>query len=397
MPSSTSSYPPLAQRDNEKRKDHRSNTCFKRKAMQTLSANRTIRQRPRQASRCKGSKVEQTSLRSAGTFADGFLRHIFLPKYTPCAKVPKQEFVEEVYLQSAKHLCEFYGVEAIDINDFSYPYNILLSDWHIGRQIRTRGRYREMRLEETSENQIHLSVRETINTGRTLYYIPLAPLYKHLHTNTNSCVKLLLGVCVYLHMKAGVCHYKYSESYICYLYDIMDSWIEDDKDSMDHEDYTEQRKILDEVALMGERMRSQLINEAYLLQLRSIANDFVATNRFEAGCLKLAEQTLALWAKYPHSNIYQHIVHEEDEDDYYNNGKIMVTEYISFIGETSSVVYDSMMTMVNDDFNERSGVQDFEATIVFDKEQGRYEDGLGYEEGVIAIISELCNLLDELS
>jgi len=55
-----------------------------------------------------------------------------------------------------------------------------------------------------------------------------------------------------------------------------------------------------------------------------------------------------------------------------------------------------MINMTNDDFNERSGVQDFEAEIVFDKGKGKYKDELAYEAKLIAIINELCSLLNEL-
>jgi hypothetical protein len=55
-----------------------------------------------------------------------------------------------------------------------------------------------------------------------------------------------------------------------------------------------------------------------------------------------------------------------------------------------------MINMTNDDFNERSGVQDFEVTVSFNEPCGKYEDGLDYEERVIAIIDELCNLITEM-
>ena len=80
------------------------------------------------------------------------------------------------------------------------------------------------------------------------------------------------------------------------------------------------------------------------------------------------------------ANLYQQIgLEADDEDDYYGTGKILITDYISFIGETSGAVYQTMKDMLNEDFNERSGTQDFEATVVFDKRKGKYKDRLGYE------------------
>jgi hypothetical protein len=366
--------------------------------MQTLSANRPFLKRPRQASRRKGSEVEQAAPSPAGIVANGFLRQRFLPKYHASNSTPQQSKVEAVYHKSSAHLVDYYDIQTIDVSPFAYPYNILLSQWDISRKLRLRNRYRELQLLETDGQSVELSLKEIINTGSTLYYIPLAPLYKALQDTKNICAKLLLGVCVYLYRKAGVCHYRDSESYVCYLYDIIDNWIEDDKDSMDDSDYKEQRATLDEMFSIGDKMTSILADENQLLMLRGIIDGFEPKSRYDVLCVKLANQTLAVWNEHPQANLYQHIVpiDEDDDDDYYGNGKIQVTDYISFIGETSSNVYDTMINMTNDDFNERSGVQDFEATVSFNEPCGKYEDGLDYEERVIAIIDELCNLITEM-
>ena len=79
------------------------------------------------------------------------------------------------------------------------------------------------------------------------------------------------------------------------------------------------------------------------------------------------------------ANIYQHLtpIEEDDDDEYYGNGKIKVNDYISFIGETSSCVYESMMDMLNDDFNERSDTQDFEHKIVFNEKPKKHRQYFG--------------------
>jgi hypothetical protein len=178
----------------------------------------------------------------------------------------------------------------------------------------------------------------------------------------------------------------------------MDTWIEDDRDGMDDADYEEQRATLDEMFAIGDKMTSILADENHLLNLHAIIESFAPESRYESLCIKLAKQTLAVWHEHPQANLYQHIVasDEDDEEDYYGNGKIQVTDYISFIGETSGNVYDTMMNMTNEDFNERSGVQGFEATVAFDKPCGTYKDSLDYEERVISIIDELCNLITEI-
>ncbi len=368
--------------------------------MQTLSATPAFRKRPRPHTRCKGSQDKQTPAGAERFVADGFLKLRFLPVYETSGELPQKEKVEPVYLKAVRNLTAYYKIDAIDVRDYPYPYNILLSNWDISRQIKTKGRYREIRIEETDDRKINLSVTESVNTGNTLFYIPLVPLFKALQSGENPCALLLLSVCVYLFRKAGVCHYEEDESYICYLYEIMDNWIEDDRESMDKEDYKEQRAILDEVFSIGDQMKVLLLDEKQLEQLQSRIQKLEPANQFDKDCVKLAKETLALWMEFPTANLYQNLAsydNDEEEDDYYNDGKIKVTDYISFIGETSSCVYDTMMTMLNDDFNERSGVQDFENSIVFNKPQRKYKDVLAYEERVINIITDLCDLIPELT
>lgn len=364
--------------------------------MQTLSANQQLHQRPRQASRCKGSQVEQTTPFTTGTIVNGFLKNRFLPKCEVPVQFPDRKMVEATYFQSVKRLSNFYNVTVLDISGFDYPYNVLLSHWDISQKIKVKGRFRELKIDE--ENYaIKVSVEETINTGYDLYYIPIAPLYKCYENGANEWIRLLLGVCVYLYRKAGVCHYRDSESYICYLYDIMDNWIEDDRESMDDIDYQEQRANLDEMFRIGDKIEPILADEEHLLQLQTVIKTFQPQTKFEKGCVQLAKDTLAVWMEFPTANLYMNLgVEGEEDDDYYGTGKILLTDYISFIGEVSGPVYETMKDMTNQDFNERSGVQDFVSTVVFDKRQGKYKDHLGYEEKVIAIITDLCNLLTEL-
>lgn len=365
--------------------------------MQTLSANRPLHQRPLPASRCKGSQVEQTTACTTGTVANGFLRNQFLPKYEVSNELPKREKVEAIYFKSFKRLTKFYDITTINVSHFPYPHNVLLSQWDATRKMRTKGRFRELVVEEKNDNDITVSVKETLTTGYDLYYIPLASLYKCLEHEADEWVKLLLGVCVYLYRKAGVCHYRDSESYICYLYEIMDNWIEDERESMDDIDYKEQRANLDQMFAIGDKIEPILADEEHLRQLQTIIKICEPQTQFHRNCMQLAKDTLAVWMEYPQTNLYQQIGHEaDDEDDYYGTGKILMTDYISFIGETSGSVYETMKNMLNEDFNERSGTQDFEATVVFDKAKGKYKDQLGYEESVVAIINELCNLLTEL-
>lgn len=150
--------------------------------------------------------------------------------------------------------------------------------------------------------------------------------------------------------------------------------------------------------LQCDEMEILLGDESWLLKLQSRIKSFEPNSGIEKDCIALAKETLALWMEFPTANIYQHIipVDEDDDDEYYGNGKIKVADYISFIGETSSSVYDNLMNMLNDDFNERSAVQDFVHKIIFNQKPEKQADLLAYEERVIRIIEKLCDLIPQL-
>ncbi len=154
--------------------------------MQTISTTRLLRQRPRPATRCKGSQVEQALPCTTGVLTNGFLRHQFLPKYEVSNELPKREIVEAVYFKSLKGLKSFYNLQTMDVSQHQYPYNILLSKWDASRKMRVKGRFRELLIEEKEDNGITVSVKETLNTGYDLYYIPLASLYKRLENGADE-------------------------------------------------------------------------------------------------------------------------------------------------------------------------------------------------------------------
>ncbi len=137
--------------------------------MQTLPATQTILKRPRPLARCQGSQDKQTPACTARFIADGFLKHRFLPLYETSGELPAKQKIEPVYLKAVKNLTAYYNIDAIDVRNYPYPYNILLSNWDISRQLKIKGRYREIRTVETDATNIEVAVTETVNTGNTLF------------------------------------------------------------------------------------------------------------------------------------------------------------------------------------------------------------------------------------
>jgi hypothetical protein len=366
--------------------------------METTSANRTIRPRPRQAARCTGGNAEQTTFSPAASAADGFLRHSFLQMYQPAEVLPERKATERDFFKSLSFLKKHYGMDITNLRSLPYPYNILSAEKEVNKKLKVKNRYRELLITEQEDGRNCLSVKESFARDFGLYYIPMMPLYQLWKNRAQKkCAELLTAVCAYLYIKAGVEHYRDGDNYMAYTYDILKDWIEDDKDSLDKAEYRAKKKALKAAEIQGDFIKEKMLQKDTLTGFEALANAFIPKSTYETACLELGKKTLKLSAAYPHNHLYLHCsepVTDENEDDYYRDDNIIrMTEYISFIGSGDDALCDDVFSMVNTDFNERPSFQEPELVTHFNEPKGKYADDLNYEFEVFGIIDDLCTLL----
>ena len=368
--------------------------------MQTLPANTAHGKRPRPIARCKGSAQQQTPLRTAGAIADGFLKHRFMPLCEPDERLPEAGKVAGGFFKSLGHMAGHFGFEPFDASPYEYPANILLTYWDARKKMKTKGRVRDLMVTEQEIGAVTLTVKETLDTGNTLFYIPVIPLYHwHNQPRNRKTAELLLSVCTYLYYHAGVPYYRDEDTYMHSNYMMMEEWIENDKDSMDEADFNRQSSELRVAFHYGDLMERRIRAKINLEQMKARIQAYHPRNLFETDCLELAKTTWDIWQTYPTHNIYynENVPKEDDEDyddDYYNF--LHMEEYISFIGEMDSNLYESMQNMINNDLNEKSKILEPETTTTFEQAMTPYRDSLAYEQKVFDTISTLCDLLNDL-
>jgi hypothetical protein len=142
--------------------------------MQTLSPTRRLRQRTQPLARCKGSGEQQGTVCTARTTTDGFLRHTFLPMYEQGNELPDREKVESGFFKSLSNLTAHYGIDILETGGLPYPHNILLAEWDCSRRIRTTALFREIQVLENDNGEVGLTVKQTLNSGHTLFISPLS-------------------------------------------------------------------------------------------------------------------------------------------------------------------------------------------------------------------------------
>ena len=124
----------------------------------------------------------QTEIRSCATTTDGFLKSTFLPELKAENRVEQDGDnsikIEKDFYQSLSQLAEHYQIQPKPTRDFGFPYNVALALDDLRNLLKNNIKdWKEIRLIQ-EENKTYFTSEECYNTGSTLYYIPLLPLYR---------------------------------------------------------------------------------------------------------------------------------------------------------------------------------------------------------------------------
>ena len=163
----------------------------------------TIRRVRKLATKTKGRKPSakrQAEIRADSNATNGLLKCTFLPKLKTAQSVQSCQKTERDFYKSLSRLAEHYSIEPMQTQDFEFPYNITLSMWDMETKLkRTNINWDGFKLIQNSGKTYFVS-EERYNTGTTLYYIPIKPLFKMLKDpKRKKTAQLLLSVCSYLY------------------------------------------------------------------------------------------------------------------------------------------------------------------------------------------------------
>ena len=189
------------------------------------------------AERCERDTERQTPIRSHSNASNGFLKCTFLPKLKETETVQDYKNTaktERDFYQSLSRLANHYGIIPKPTQDFGFPYNLALALEDVQNQLKNKVQnWEEIRLIQ-DENKAYFTSEERYNTGQTLYYIPILPLYRlSKNPNRKQSVQLLQSVCSYLYHIAEVPYYRKQDSYLFWMYEMVAEWlISDDENEL---------------------------------------------------------------------------------------------------------------------------------------------------------------------
>ena len=346
------------------------------------------------AKRRKRDSQRQTQICANDNVADGFLRTTFLPKLKEsktaqaCEKTEKKQ--RDFYTSLSK-LAEHYKVEPMQTNQFDYPYNIALAISDMEEKLKQNVlNWKEIRLVQDSKKTYFIS-EEKYNTGTTLYYIPIVPLYQMLHDpKRTKNAQLFTSICSYLYHIADIPYFRQEDSYLYWMYEMHKEWALQDDETGETEAYMHE---FEKAELIGDCIAQKIFNPFNLQIFEKRLKAFKSCDAFDHECLRVANAAFVLLTEYPQASIFRNAhanVAPESEDE--ENEIIGMEKYISFISHTKGWLYENIAESINNEFNEYAEMQE---PTIYKRFDGKdiTNHNLDFENRLFALLDDLCSLL----
>jgi hypothetical protein len=262
-------------------------------------------------------------------------------------------------------------------------------------QLRQSGQDVALSMQQSKKGLVKLVSTHCYNTGTTLYYIPVLPLYRLLQDKKQKhSAELLLSVFAYLYHIVGIPYYRDDSTELAYQYECIEDWIMQDLEEESPESANIILSQVNAAAYYGDVMERKIYNFYNLNCFEKRVAKFKASTAFEQDCLSLAKRAWQLFQQFPNGKVFRNMQNQEFEDDY--DEIIRAEQYISFIAETDGRLYDTVAEMVNSVFNECREMEIPTLTQVFDGQHEITGERLDFEYSLFPFLEDLCTLLDEM-
>ncbi|MVZ63785.1 hypothetical protein [Sphingobacterium humi] len=352
-----------------------------------------IRTMDAKTKRCRPCAERQTEIRTNSHVTNGILKCTFLPKLKTEQSVQTCQKTERDFCKSLSQLTEHYSIEPMQTRqDYGYPYNMVLAMWDIDTQMKLSDRnWDGFKLVQDSKKTFLTSV-ERYDTGTTLFYIPLVPLFEMLHDKQRKhTAHMLISVCSYLYHIAQIPYYRQEDSYLCWLYETHKDWVEQDDETEDTESY---KSELRKAETVGDRIEQKLYNHINLTLFEQRLSRFKSRDTFDKECWNVACNAFALYTEYPTASIFRNAPMPEQDpyNDDCENEVIGMEKYISFIADTKGWLYESISDSINNEFNEYGAMEEPIINKSFDGSEISATN-LDFENRLFELLDDLSYLL----
>ena len=305
--------------------------------------------------------------------------------------------VETEFFDSLVNFEKMYSIEIPNFRNLVYPLNIFRSYQSASARLTLIDRSLELLVLQNERHFASLATVKTFNTGQTLYYLPVEPLYDLLNDNTKmQQAQLLLSACTYLYQIVGVSYYRETDSYLYYMYDMIESWMLEDEER----DEEEAEEILDHastIAGAGDFVLEHLKSKHHLELFEKRLHSFIPSSVAEVSLQAVSAKLYSLFEDYPERSFNRGIepdLYEQEEED---ADEIVRTEnYLSFFWNYNDCMYDQLMEYINCELNEYSKTEEPVTIQYFSDPQGQSSHNHDFNIRLMEILHELTDCLSAL-
>ncbi len=301
--------------------------------------------------------------------------------------------MEGDFYSSLSNLCAMRGITLPETKALGFPYNMALAMQYLQAELKSGSADdADIRLVQDGDG-VFFARQERFDTGMTLYYIPVEPLFVMLRDKKRKqATKLLLSVFAYLYQVADIPYHRQEGTYLFYTYDMLNDWkMQDEEDDLEFQNAYRQMEYIGDVILQ------RIQNPENLRQFENRLSGFRARDEFDRDCRGLAERTFALFSQYPDARIHRSFSqapwNEGDDDE---GRQIALDNYVSFYGSADGELSDLLIETINTDLQEFSGIDEPVIYLPLDGREIK-DNNFDFETRLFALLEELSTFLNDYS
>jgi hypothetical protein len=363
--------------------------------MENSSAVRQVRRHARPFAGRRRGTAKPAEKRTAGADGHGFLKYEFKPFW---AYEGNRQKTEAEFFNSLSNLCIYYDLKIPDVAGHSFPQNIYRA-WRVtAERIKAMDKQLDCIILKDEKHVATLATIRQFDTGMTLYYIPVKPLWNwSQEAQQQPIAEVVTAIFAYLHQVVQIPFYAEQGSYMSQQYDYMDELIHEDLDGEDNEEEKEHRQEqLDELYVLsnaGIHLFRSLNEKHWMDRMEAIVTGYARTAQAENEWAVLAIAFLQLYQQYPNRSFFDHIrpdlFHPEIEE------RIDAEQYVSFFWSGYDSLYDTMLEMIDCDLQEKAIADEPITVQLFDTLENKTNENFGFETRLFALLNKLCELLNQ--
>lgn len=366
------------------------------KPITTSSPVGRFRELDKATERCRRTAQGQKAIRTTHDATNAFLTMQFYPRLQEpemiehCDKLQ----LEREFFKSLSTVSKKLNVKKPRFRNLPFPYNISESLIRLREQLKLNsGEWKEIRLIKEG-NCTFFAKEDRYDTGMTLYYIPVIPLYTILHNkNTAKASKLLVAVYAYIYQVLGVSYYRNEDCYLNSMYEMLQNSYMDDEDENQNDD--EVFKECNDAELIGDCIKELITDPKNLRSFKKLIQSFKPKNDFEKDVLEISLSFYELFSTYPNVRIdrkYFPLRYREMTDEH--ERPITLDNYVSFCASIKGNLFETLCDFVNNELQEYSEIDEPTRFIPFDSRKLENND-FDFESKVFDSIDNLIRLWQE--